>query len=48
MAKKVRLEKRVTKQEKCEKWLKKNKTLVQLNIFYLLIIIFIVCFMTLQ
>lgn len=44
---KVRLEKRITTEEKIRKWVHKNKTLIQLNIFYLLIVIFIVCFMTL-
>lgn len=48
MVKKVRLERRVSKQERFKKWVNKNKILIQLNVFYLLIIIFIVCFMTLQ
>lgn len=48
MVKKVRLEKRVSKQERFEKWVNKNKILIQLNMFYLFIVIFIVCFMTLQ
>lgn len=48
MVKKVRLERRVSEQERFKKWVNKNKILIQLNIFYLSIIIFIVCFMTLQ
>lgn len=48
MVKKVRLERRVSEQERFKKWVNKNKILIQLNIFYLFIIIFIVCFMTLQ
>ena len=39
-----RLEKKVSKKEKIAKWAKENKFLIQTNVFYILLILFIIIY----